>query len=33
VGFGGGLKMKAQLLELERDGTVSTKATQLPLAV
>lgn len=33
VGFGGGLKMKAQLLALERDRTVSTKATQLPLAV
>jgi methylated-DNA-[protein]-cysteine S-methyltransferase len=33
VGFGGGLQMKAQLLELERDGTVLPKPTQLPLAV
>jgi methylated-DNA-[protein]-cysteine S-methyltransferase len=33
VGFGGGLQMKAQLLELERNGTVSAKPTQLPLAV
>jgi methylated-DNA-[protein]-cysteine S-methyltransferase len=35
VGFGGGLKMKAQLLELERDRTAlaQTSQTQLRLAV
>jgi methylated-DNA-[protein]-cysteine S-methyltransferase len=35
VGFGGGLKIKAQLLELEREHTssVSTKPSQLPLAM
>jgi len=35
VGFGGGLKIKAQLLELERErtGSVSTKPSQLPLAM
>jgi methylated-DNA-[protein]-cysteine S-methyltransferase len=35
VGFGGGLKMKAQLLELERERTASlpTKPSQLPLAM
>jgi methylated-DNA-[protein]-cysteine S-methyltransferase len=37
VGFGGGLKMKAQLLDLESAGTISAKPspspTQLPLAV
>lgn len=37
VGFGGGLKMKAQLLELERSGSVLAKwnpsPSQLPLAL
>jgi methylated-DNA-[protein]-cysteine S-methyltransferase len=35
VGFGGGLKIKAQLLEVERERTssVSTKPSQLPLAM
>jgi methylated-DNA-[protein]-cysteine S-methyltransferase len=35
VGFGGGLNIKAQLLELEREPTssVSTKRSQLPLAM
>ena len=33
VGFGGGVKIKAQLLELERAATVSTKPSQLPLAM
>jgi methylated-DNA-[protein]-cysteine S-methyltransferase len=33
VGFGGGLQMKAQLLELERAATVLPKPTQLPLPV
>ena len=33
VGFGGGLKLKAQLLELERARSVSTRPGQLPLAM
>jgi methylated-DNA-[protein]-cysteine S-methyltransferase len=33
IGFAGGLKIKAFLLQLESDGAVSTKAGQLPLAL